>query len=312
MKSERIIPFLAWLVVPLASVAAGLGVLSQGSGQHYDFVSLRGETVQIWGSGLYRYDSVSGASQEIAQDVVTLCIGIPLLIVATMLFSRGSLRGKVLLAGTLGYFLYTYTSMATLTAYNELFLVYVALMSLSLFAFILTVLSIDVAALPAQFSSRLPRRTIGAFLIFLGVMLALMWLGRIILPSLVSGSVPFGLDNYSTLVIQTLDLGIIVPAAVLAGVLLFRRSALGYLLSSVVLVKGFTMGAATSAMVIGQVLAGVQVEPVVAAFFFGITLVDIALVALMLWSLSEVQGSKDRAPGYKLTQDDLEPGPIRS
>jgi hypothetical protein len=41
------------------------------------------------------------------------------------------------LTGALGYFLYTYASMAFLTAFNNLFLVYVALFSLSLFAFIL-------------------------------------------------------------------------------------------------------------------------------------------------------------------------------
>jgi hypothetical protein len=303
MKRERIIPVLAWLIAALASFAAGAGALWQGGAEHYDFVTLRGQSIEIWGSGLYRFDSVAGASQEIAQDVVTLCIGIPLLIVATMLFSRGSLRGKVLLAGTLGYFLYTYTSMAMLTAYNELFLVYVALMSLSLFAFVMSVMEIDVTALPAQFSASLPRRAIGVFLVLLGAMLALMWLGRIVLPSLAAGSVPFGLDNYSTLVIQSLDLGIVVPTAIVAGVLLLRRAAFGYLLSSIVLVKGFTMGAATSAMVIGQVLAGVQVEPVAAALFFTITVVDMALAGLMLWSLSDVPGSRFQVPGARLQVD---------
>ncbi len=38
----------------------------------------------------------------IGQDIVTLSIGIPLLIIASVLAGRGLLRGKVLLAGTLG------------------------------------------------------------------------------------------------------------------------------------------------------------------------------------------------------------------
>src|SRR5205823_2519128 len=106
-KASRSLLILSALIVALALIAAGTGVLwqgsvgSSGSGTHPEFTTLRGESVPMWGSGLYRFDSVSGASQEIAQDVVTLCVGIPLLIVAAVLSARGSLRGKLLHAGTL-------------------------------------------------------------------------------------------------------------------------------------------------------------------------------------------------------------------
>ena len=173
MKAQRTLAVLSWLIIALALVAAGAGVLWQG-GSRFEFTTLRGQTVEMWGSGLYRLDSAAGASQEIAQDVVTLVLGIPLLIAATVLAARGSLRGKVLHAGTLGYFLYTYTSMVMLTAYNEFYLIYVALFSMSLFAFILSLMAIDVNNLPAHFTDRLPRRTIASFLVFLGVMLALL------------------------------------------------------------------------------------------------------------------------------------------
>jgi hypothetical protein len=285
MKSQKSLIVLAALIAVLALFAAATGVLWQGS-NHYEFTSLRGQAVQMQGGGLYRFDSVSGASQEIGQDVVTLIIGIPLLIAATAWAARGSLRGKILRAGTFGYFLYTYTSMAMLSAYNELFLVYVALMSMSLFAFVLSLMAIDVAGLPGHFSARFPRRTIAGFNFFVGVMLALLWLGLIVRPML-DGTVPAGLDAYATLVIQAMDLGFVMPTALLAGVLLLRRSAFGYLLSSVVLVKGFTMGAALLAMNVAQVLAGVQIDPVVAVAFTLIAVVDIALTVLMLRSIEE-------------------------
>jgi hypothetical protein len=274
------------LIVPLALVAAGTGVLWQQGGNSYTITTIRGQTVEIWGRGLYRFDAVGTAAQEIAQDVVTLCIGIPLLIVAMVLVAKGTLRGQVLLAGTLGYFLYTYTSMGMLTAYNELFLVYVALFSLSLFAFILALLAIDVATLPAHFSDRLPRRAIAAFLVFIGVMLALMWLGRIV-PGLVAGTAPVGLENMTTLVIQTMDLGLVVPAAFLSAALLLRRAAPGYLLAAIVLVKGVSLGAAITAMVVGQMLAGVTVSPVETVIFPIFTIGLGILTTLMLRSLSE-------------------------
>jgi hypothetical protein len=67
---------------------------------------------------------------------------------------------------------------------------------------------IDVNHLPACFSPGLPRRSISAFLYLIGSFLSLAWLGRIV-PPLFADRPPIGLESYSTLVIQTLDLGII-------------------------------------------------------------------------------------------------------
>lgn len=279
--STRLLLALGGLIAALALVAAGAGVLWQGGGEPFAFVTLRGETVQIQGHGLYAYDSVSGAAQEVAQDVVTLLVGLPLLLTAMALFRRGGLRGQLLYAGTLGYFLYTYAMMAFQTAYNPLFLVYVALFSLSLFSFVMAIGTIRVAELPGQFSPRLPRRSIAGFLFAIGGFLLLAWLGRIA-QGLAGGRPPFGLEAYTTLVIQVLDLGLIVPLAFLSGALLWRKSAWGYLLASIVLVKGFTLSIAVSAMVAGQLLAGVAVSPVEAAIFPALTLAGIVMLALLL------------------------------
>jgi hypothetical protein len=290
MKAHKILIGLSGLIAVLALIAAGAGVLTavlwQPAGSPYDFTTLRGETVPIQGGGLYRYDSVSVAAQGIAQDTVTLVLGIPLLIVALVLAARGSLRGKVLLTGTLGYFLYTYTTIAMTAAYNELFLVYVALFSLSLFAFVLSVLALDVGTLATHITARFPRRTIAGFALFLGVMMALLWLGRIG-PALLAGTPPVGLESYTTLVIQVMDLGIIVPVALLTGVLLLRRVPLGYVLAVVVQVFGFSMGAAVSAMVLGMVLAGVAVSPVELVLFPILALINAVLLVLLLRSIRE-------------------------
>lgn len=121
------------------------------------------------GHGLYYYETVSTAAQAIAQDAVTLILGIPLLIIALVLSIKGSLRGQLLLSGTLAYFLYTYASYTFGAAYNVLFLLYVSLFSLSLFAFILSIMAIDVSGLTAQFTQKLPRRTIAVFMFVVGL-----------------------------------------------------------------------------------------------------------------------------------------------
>jgi hypothetical protein len=79
-------------------------------------------------------------------------------------------------------------------------------------------------------------------------LLVLMWLGRII-PAL-GGEIDGVLLGQTTLVVQALDLGLIVPLAIFTGVAAWRGSALGYLLASVVAVKAFAMACAICAMLI--------------------------------------------------------------
>lgn len=286
VKHAKIVTWLVGLIALLALVAAGVGVFWQGSDPRASFVTQRGQTVSIQNSGLYKYDSVLSASQGIAQDVVTLVMGIPLLLLSLGLFRRNSLRGKLLLAGTLAYFLYTYLSYAMLMAYNSLFLLYVALYSLSLFAFIFTLRSIEVGELPQHFSNRLPRKSIAAFLFLTAAFLLLAWLGRIG-PSILGSEPPVGLESATTLVIQALDLGLIVPFSFLGGYLLLKGNAWGYLIASVLLFKVFTLGTALCAMIVGQLLAGVEIAWIEAVVFPAITLAGIILVIVLVRNISE-------------------------
>lgn len=282
MKRVSSIPLiLSSLIAILAIIVASIGVFWQGEGQQSEFHTLRGEIVMIQGHGLYQYETVSIAAQAIAQDVITLLIGIPLLAVSMILFKKGSLRGKLLLSGILAYFLYTYTSFAFGAAYNILFLAYVSVFALSLFAFILTLMEIDIPTLPEHFSSGLPRRTIAVFLFLVGGFLLLAWLGRIV-PALLANRTPLGLESYTTLIIQALDLGMVIPIAFLSGTLLWKQCPWGYLLSSIVLIKGVTLALAVSAMAINMMWAGAKVSIGEFIMFPSIAILSIGMTAILL------------------------------
>ena len=155
MKTSNPAIWLSSLIIVLALIAASLGLFWQNGGNSFSFTTLRGDTVSIAGRGLYRYDTTLMAMDFKAGDAVTLILGIPASIFSLLRYRRGSMRGGLLLAGTLAYFLYNYASMAFGAAYNHLFIVYVALMSASLFGLILTLMSFDLAMLPAHFSPHL-------------------------------------------------------------------------------------------------------------------------------------------------------------
>jgi hypothetical protein len=280
MKHQSALKWLIPLIGILALFAAGMGLFYQTPGQPYPLTSFRGEQVMINGHGLYYYDTVSSAAQMQGNDLITLMVGLPLLVVSAWLAFRGSLRGRLLLTGTLGFFLYTYMSMSMLTAYNSLFLVYVTLFTLSLYAFILSMLSFDLADLPRHFSPHLPRGWIAGVLFAGGGFLFLAWMGRIV-PPLLQNQTP-ALENTTTLVIQTMDLGLIVPLAILSGILLLRRSAWGYLLASVFVMKAITMGLAVSTMAINMALVGVPDSLAIMIPFVLITLINLVMAVLLL------------------------------
>lgn len=286
---------LNWLVPLIAMLAlvVALAGLWPGDGTPYPLTTFRGEQVTINARGLYYWDTVSTAAQMQANDLVTLVLGLPLLAVAFWLARRGSLRGRLLLTGTFGFFLYTYMSMCFGTAYNQLFLVYVALFGLSLYAFILSLMSFDLATLPARFSARLPRRGIAGVFGFTAAFLALAWLGRVA-ATFAPGSIPV-LENTTSMFIQAMDLALIGPLCVLAAVLLLRRSPWGYLLASVAVLKFVTMGLAVSLMALNQARVGVPISPVELVVFPVITLLNLTLAVALLRCADGQRPARDRA-----------------
>ncbi len=281
MKVQTALKWLIPLIGVLALFAASMGLFYDTPGQPYEITSFRGERVTITGHGLYYYDTVSTAAQMQGNDLITLVVGLPLLAVSAWLAWRGSLRGQLLLTGTLGFFLYTYMSMSMLTAYNALFLAYVALFAMSLYAFILSMLSIDLKTLPQHFSPKLPRGWIAAALFAVGGFLALAWFGRVV-PEMLNPQTPAALENTTTRVIQAMDLALIAPLAILAGILLLRRSAWGYLLASVAVLKGLTMALAVSTMGINMALKGVPDSLGILIPFLVLTLLNLIVAVLLL------------------------------
>jgi hypothetical protein len=111
---------------------------------------------------------------------LTLLVGIPLLLISTFLYRRGSLRGGLLLTGTLVYFLYVYTSLALAAVYNNLFLIYVALFSAGSFAVVRAFTVFDLQSLTTGFADDMPRRGPALFMFASGLVTLVVWLGPLL------------------------------------------------------------------------------------------------------------------------------------
>lgn len=163
MKNTKTITILVLLTALFAAFAAAAGIFTnQGSGQ-YEFKTIHDQTVTIYGKGLYQHMSADVAIQGIAQDYITLFLAVPLLLLSLFWARKGSLKGRFILAGTIGYIFLTYLFYMNMAMYNALFLVYVSLTGLTFFALVLTLLSININQLPQVFNKPLPTKFIGGF-----------------------------------------------------------------------------------------------------------------------------------------------------
>lgn len=127
MKNKKTITILVLLTALLAAIAAAAGIFTNEGDGLYEFQSIHDQTVTIYGKGLYRHMTADVAIQGIAQDYITLFLAIPLLLLSLIWSRRGSLKGRFILAGTIGYIFLTYLFYTNMVIYNQLFLVYVFL-----------------------------------------------------------------------------------------------------------------------------------------------------------------------------------------
>jgi len=284
MKVSNPLIWLVGLIAVLALVAAGIGLFLQDGGQVSTVTSLRGQTVQLYGQGLYRYDTFLIGAGNRGTDAATLVFEIPLLVLALVFYRRGSFKGGLWLIAALGWFLYYYASMAFYTAYNNLFLVYVALFSLSFFAFIVTLTAFDLQAFPKMFGGRYPQRAMTIYLFAMGIVFIIVWLGLSVLPATLAGQTPTELATYSTLTTHALDLGILAPTMFIAGFLLRRRAPLGYFLATVMAFINVTIGVALIGQGVAQIVLQVPL-PIGAIIGFMFSFAVMTFIALVLTAL---------------------------
>ncbi|MGE5614549.1 MAG: hypothetical protein ACM3XR_09090 [Bacillota bacterium] len=279
MKFRKTISLLVLCIAVLSLIAAICGIFSKQGPGEYNFTSIHGQTITIYGKGIYGKNSVFGALQAISQDIVTLCVGIPILIISLFLARKGLIKGRLLLSGTLGYFLITYMMYTFIAMYNKLFLAYVVLMSASFFAFVLTLPVPDIEKMSSYFSDKLPVRFAGGYLIFSTAMIGLLWLARVI-PTLIDGSVPLEVEHGTTLTVQAFDLAFFLPGIFLSGLLLIKKKPFGYILAPIATVTNALIMAALLSKGISMNLAGIEgaLPLIVMTSLFGL----LAIVSLIL------------------------------
>ncbi|MGV3503190.1 MAG: hypothetical protein ACO1O1_05745 [Adhaeribacter sp.] len=260
---DKLLQSLVLLIFTLSAAVTLAGIFSSQGGGTFLYESIRGEKINIYGKGIYQHMSAEVAIQGIAQDYFTLCLALPLLLLANYHSHKGSEKWRFILSGTLAYIFVTYFFYTAMAMYNQFFLAYAALVGTSFFALAMVLLRFDLGSLRMKFEGKPGLHFSGGFLIFNAILIALLWLS-VVLPPLLDGTVyPPSLEHYTTLVVQGFDLGLFLPLSFVSGFLLVRRQSLGFLLTPVYLVFLSLQMGALLAKIIYMGVAGYPVFPVI-------------------------------------------------
>lgn len=210
----------------------------------------------IWITNLYN-DNAFVKSAWHSNDIITLFVIVPLLITAIHLSHKGSKRWLVVWMGLMGYVFYNFAFYLFGAAFNIFFFIYTALVSMSAITLVLQLSNSGISNMALKFAEKTPVRWVSIYLLFISVMLFFLELFMII-PFLISGTIPetIKLTGHHTSEIFALDFSIVIPVSIIAAILLWQRRSWGFIMSVIMLVKGFTYGLV---LCVGTVLWHIQI-----------------------------------------------------
>lgn len=264
ITADRAIALLCGFVALLAGVAAALGVFGRGDGTFAPVTSALGEIYEIAVGGVYADSSRQLVAEGVGWDVFTLVVAVPVLLIASVFVARGSFRGYLVAAGMLGYFLYMHLEYAVTWSFGPMFPLFIAIYGLSLVGIVAVALRVADSGVGERFDERFPRRRLAALNIGMALLLTVLWIGRIAEGLAAETAV---LHGETTMTVQALDLGLIVPVSILVAIGALRRSPAGMAAAAAFAVTFVTMAAAIASMMVSAgIVTGVLQPPPIIVF----------------------------------------------
>jgi hypothetical protein len=198
--------------------------------------------IGIFVKSIYAEETANWAAQGVGQDIANL-VAFPVLLAAAWFARKGSIRAYACWLGALVYSAYTYVIYAFAIHFGPLFLIYVAVMGLSIYALMRGLLAVAVGRVRVQFSVQPPVRAISSMLIGVGVLFSGLWLAEIV-PAVLRGDAPQSLADVGLVTnpVHILDLSILLPSSILTGVALLRRRPWSFVVAPTILVGMILIG----------------------------------------------------------------------
>lgn len=244
----------------LTVVSSVVGLTVSGGPGRHTATTARGAAVALYGEGVYAADTWLIGVGNRGQDGAILLVEVPILLLALRWYRPRGRVAPVALAGVLAFFSYYYVSMTFATAQNRLFPVYVAAASLAGFSLVTVASKMNVSRIADAIPEHPGRAALTTYLLAVAAALTLAWLPELVATT-ITGDIAQAVGPYTSSATHALDLGLVVPVAVLAAAKLLRRRPSGRALTLIVLVVNVCVGTLLIGQGLAQLVSGVPMTP---------------------------------------------------
>ncbi len=229
---------------------------------------------------VYR-DVPAMVDQARAADVATLLVAVPALAIGLAAARRGSVRGRLVVAGSVGYLAYTYAIYAFQAVVSPATPLHIGILGLAAWALVLgwPILAQDAGGV----GNGLPRRTTAVFLALVVLLFGGLWLGQIS-GSVATGELPPSVAELAlpTSAVYALDLAFALPVLALAAGLLIRHPRAGLPLALAGLVFSVEMALSILGIFVIEALQAEPIDPSVPIGFAAIAAIAAVLAGMGL------------------------------
>ncbi len=245
--------YLAIVVIVLLFITSIAGVLALNFNYSYDFVNQYGHIVKIYGYGIYAFDSYFQAPISIGTDISILIIVIPMFLVTYMKYiKKKDTISRLKLVSVYAVVLYYAASIVFGLTFNQLFLVYVALFSCSLFGMFWHIKNLSLHQSISGSSG------VKIFLSLSGIALIVAWLPDVV-PAILKGTTLPLIGVYTTNITYVLDMGIISVLCFVTLYMIGRKEPLGTLIFACIIKVCIVVGIMMLPQTICQIASGIEI-----------------------------------------------------
>ncbi len=253
-------------------------------------LAIAGNIIALSVPGIYARLTPVFFPQAIAQDIASLALVSPAWLIFAAFALRGSLRAYLLWLGVLTFTVYNYVIYTFSVPFGLLFLLWVAVLGLSLYALIGGIAVVNHESVKSSFTNRRVIMLVAWFLLVVAVLFSLLWLSEDV-PALLSGNTPQSVIDMAlpTNPVHILDLAFFLPAVIITGVLLLKQKSLAYTVAPAFIVFLILTGIP---ILITPVVQTARGTPAAWGVVAPIGTLTVLLLGLLAWLLSTIHEHK--------------------
>ncbi|MBN1656336.1 MAG: hypothetical protein JXA30_21380 [Deltaproteobacteria bacterium] len=268
---SKIIIAMNYLLAGLTATAAGAGVFVPGT---------------------YSRETLSWATQGQGQDVVTLLVVVPALVVSFILAKKGSPKALFFWLGVVFYLVYSYIFYTLALHFNIFFLLYCAVLGLSVYTLVYAISLIDLEKVKSWFREDAGVKAPAVYIIVVALLFYALWLKEVV-PATLTGKTPPSIIDAGLLVnpVHVLDLSLVLPAFLVVGFSLLKRRPFAFAFLPMMMSFAVFMSAAIVGMMVAMKLRDVSADISIGIIFSVFTVLNLIMLTLFLSGMKNEIGT---------------------